>query len=221
MGKLEKMTITPCSVDDSGDIKASGSGIEVMLNPSSFSHNLAISYSKEEAQGANGKDLKFKNIEPDAVSFELVLDGTGVVPGSSQSVKDLVDALKKTTYEYAGKEHQPRPVRLSWGNFLFYCRLKSLDMEYTLFKPSGDPLRAKAKLSLSKYMSKEEQALRKNNSSPDLTHTIEVKAGDTLPLLCNKVYKDPSYYPEIARINGLNSLIGLQPGQRLKFPPLQ
>jgi nucleoid-associated protein YgaU len=70
-------------------------------------------------------------------------------------------------------------------------------------------------------MSKEQQALQEANSSPDLTHTIEVKAGDTLPLLCYQVYKNAAYYPEVARINRLNNLHELRPGQRLTFPPLR
>ena len=215
------MTITPCSVAENGDINAQGSGMKVMINPSTFTHDHMVSYSKGEAMGANGKDLKFQTIDEEKVSFDLVFDGTGVVPGAVGAVKDRIKQLKKIAYQYDGKEHQPNPVRISWGGFLFFGRLTGLSIEYTLFKPSGEPLRAKTKLSLSGYMSKDEQSLRKNNSSPDLTHTIEVKAGDTLPLLCNQIYKDPSYYPEIARINGLNNLIGLQPGQRLKFPPLQ
>jgi hypothetical protein len=223
MAELEKMSITPCTVEDNGDIKAKSDseGMKVMINPSSFTHDHIVSYSKGKVQGANGKELKFQNIDAEKVSFDLVFDGTGVVQNSEGTVKDKMDKLKKIVYQYDGKEHQPDPVRLSWGGFLFFGRLTSLNIEYTLFKPSGEPLRAKTKLSFSGYMSKEEQALRKNNSSPDLTHIIIVKAGDTLPLLCHQVYKDCAYYPDVARINGLNSLQYLRPGLKLKFPPLR
>jgi len=222
MGKLEKMTITPCSID-AGKItaKSDSQGMKVMINPSTFTHDHSVTYCKDNTIGANGEELKFKQINEEKISFELVFDGTGVIPNSTGTVKDKIDKLKKISYRYDGTEHQSKPVRLKWGDFLFYGRLNTINVEYTLFKPSGEALRAKTKLSLSGYMSKEEQALRKNNSSPDLTHTIVVKAGDTLPLLCYKVYKDASYYPEVARINGLNNLQVLQPGKRLKFPPLQ
>ena len=59
-----------------------------------------------------------------------------------------------------------------------------------------------------------------NKSSPDLTHVIEVRAGDTLPNLCNKVYNDPSYYMQVARVNNLSDFCRLVPGTRLVFPPL-
>jgi hypothetical protein len=223
MGELEKMSITPCTLDTNGKITAinKSAALKVMINPASFKHNHSISYSKDEAQGKNAVELKFNAFNAEEVSFDLVFDGTGVIPGSSETVKDQADKLKGIVYQYKGTEHQPDPSSLSWGSFLFYGRLTSLSLDYTLFKPSGEPLRAKASLSFRGYMSKEEQAMRKNNSSPDLTHTIEVKAGDTLPLLCYQVYKETAYYPEVARINGLNSLHALSTGQRLIFPPLQ
>jgi nucleoid-associated protein YgaU len=70
-------------------------------------------------------------------------------------------------------------------------------------------------------MSKEEEALRANRSSPDMSHLIEVKAGDTLPLLCYRVYRDSSYYLEVARQNKLTDFRDLKPGSKLHFPPLR
>ncbi|XCN73115.1 MAG: peptidoglycan-binding protein [Candidatus Electrothrix aestuarii] len=221
MGKLEKMTITACTVKCNGDIKADGKKMKVLINPSSLKHEHSISYNTKVPWGSIAEDLRFDKVNAEKVSFDLVIDGTGVIPGSSGKVKDSIDTLKKIVYQYNGSAHQPSPVCLTWGSFIFWGRLTSLSLEHTLFKPSGEPLRAKANLALSGYMTKEEEALRKNNSSPDLTHTIEVKAGDTLPLLCYKVYSDASYYPEVARVNGLNTLQYLRPGLKLKFPPLQ
>jgi nucleoid-associated protein YgaU len=69
-------------------------------------------------------------------------------------------------------------------------------------------------------MSKEEESLKANRSSPDLSHTVEVQAGDTLPLLCHRIYKDAAYYPEVARANNIVDFRTLKPGLRLHFPPL-
>jgi nucleoid-associated protein YgaU len=49
---------------------------------------------------------------------------------------------------------------------------------------------------------------------------VEVKAGDTLPMLCYQIYKDSSYYLAVARLNQLQNFRQLQPGQLLRFPPL-
>ena len=70
-------------------------------------------------------------------------------------------------------------------------------------------------------MSKEEEALRANRSSPDLSHIIEVKAGDNLPMLCYQVYKDSAYYLDVARVNGITNFRDIRPGTKLHFPPLR
>jgi nucleoid-associated protein YgaU len=58
-------------------------------------------------------------------------------------------------------------------------------------------------------------------SSPDLSHLVTVKAGDTLPLLCCNIYGSSVYYLEVARVNGLAHFRDLAPGMQLLFPPLQ
>ena len=106
------------------------------------------------------------------------------------------------------------------GTIIFFGRLDAMSVRYTLFKPSGAPLRARVELSFVGTMSKKEGELVSNKSSPDLSHTVTVVEGDTLPLLCDRIYSDPSYYPDVARFNNLSDFRRLQPGQRLHFPPL-
>jgi nucleoid-associated protein YgaU len=106
------------------------------------------------------------------------------------------------------------------GQSDFLRRAEGMKFDYTLFKPNGEPLRAKITLNFVEYISPGEMGKRKQPSSPDLTHLITVKAGDTLPLLCDRIYRDSGYYMEVARINGLSSFRNLTPGTTLKFPPL-
>jgi nucleoid-associated protein YgaU len=112
-------------------------------------------------------------------------------------------------------------VRLLWGSLIFFGRMTSMSTQYTLFKASGEPLRAKVDLQFVGTMSKSESQLVANRSSPDLSHVVVVRDGDTLPLLCNRIYGDSSYYPEVAQANGLAGFRELLPGQRLVFPPLE
>jgi nucleoid-associated protein YgaU len=41
-----------------------------------------------------------------------------------------------------------------------------------------------------------------------------------LPLLCQKVYRDGSYYMQVAKANHLASFRDIKPGTQLVFPPL-
>ena len=224
-GSKKKLKLSPCTVDESGNVTVDdGASFELMLNPSGYSHSYSIGYNNKEAIGQLGSDAKFSGIKPEKVSFDIVIDGTGVVEVADSASLDVKGQVKKLTdivYKYDGDNHEPNHVRIIWGNLLFFGRLESLSVEYTLFKPSGEPLRAKVKLAFSGFMSKEEEALRANRSSPDLSHLVEFKAGDTLPLLCYRIYKDSSYYPEVARINNITDFRDIKPGSRLHFPPLR
>ncbi len=225
LGVKKKLKISPCTVDASGNITVDkGTSFEVMLNPSSYKQSYSIVYNKKEAIGQLGSDTKFSGIKPETVNFEFVIDGTGVVElpiFSSSDVKTQVKELTDIVHKYDGKKHEPNHIQVLWGSLIFYGRLESMSVDYTLFKPSGKPLRAKIELTFSEFQSKEEEGLRANKSSPDLSHLIEVKAGDTLPLLCYRVYKDSSYYPEVAKINNITNFRDIKPGSKLHFPPLR
>lgn len=216
--------MTRYKVDDKG-VKTSDPTIDftVQINPADVKHDRSISYSTTKTLGESHRNFKFNTVGVEKVSFSLVLDGTGAVPmalADRMDVKTQLEKLTQVVYEYVGKQHQPGYVRLLWGTLIFYGRMESMSTQYTLFKPSGDPLRAKVVLSFVEAMSKAEPLLLSNLSSPDLTHLIEVRDGDTLPLLCKSIYGDPGYYLDIARFNNLTDFRNLKPGTKLSFPPL-
>ena len=238
-GKLKKLLITACSIDnDSGKISLK-SGVtnmfQVMMNPETYEHSKSIEYNNSKTIGESGNNPKFNKAAPEDFSITIVLDGTGAVrdyatenindetglpQGQTIGVRDQLKKLYSVVYEYKGIDHEPQVVRLLWGSLLFYGRLSKIKVKYTLFKPSGEPLRATVELDFTSYVSKEESSLSARTSSPDLTHVVEVKAGDTLPLLCNQVYKSSSYYIAVAQANGLSHFRDIRPGQKLFFPPL-
>jgi len=89
-----------------------------------------------------------------------------------------------------------------------------------LFDSSGVPLRATATLDFTQFLTEQEKEALAKKSSPDLTHHVVFKAGDTLPGLCHQIYKDSSYYSKVAAYNQLPSVRNIAPGTKLYFPPL-
>jgi len=227
-GAKQPLSITRCTIEyPSGRVTLDSSKqYTLVINPSEFKHDRTICYNTKRIQGQTGNEAKFSAINPDKISFSILFDGTGVVPvpaGNSapSDVAGQIDAMNRIIYSYNGEQHEPNHVQLLWGALIFYGRLQSISTQYTLFKPSGAPLRAKSDLMFLGFLSKQEGQLAANRSSPDLSHSIEVHDGDTLPLLCQRVYGDSRYYPEVARFNGLREFRRLQPGSRLHFPPLR
>ncbi|MFN6944065.1 MAG: LysM peptidoglycan-binding domain-containing protein, partial [Cytophagaceae bacterium] len=123
--------------------------------------------------------------------------------------------------DYKGGQHQPPCIKLTWGTMDFKCKLKSMNINYTLFKPDGSPLRAKINLSFVGTMDKESEEKLKSTSSPDLSHIRTVYEGDTLPLMCQKIYGDSSMYLKVAQVNNLVNFRNLEPGTEILFPPIR
>lgn len=146
--------------------------------------------------------------------------------------KDLKADLKKlmdAVYTMEGDTHESAYLILKWGEMPmgtsvgggFYCRLTRMDVKYTLIGGDGKPLVAEVTCRFVENLSKEAQDHRDGKNSPDLTHTRLVREQETLPWKTWEIYQDPGYLVEVARVNGLDSLRRLTPGESLTFPPLE
>lgn len=225
-GSLEKMVITAYS--DQNFTTQVGSPYSVWINPASYSHKYAIYYNDRQAQGSDGGSPDFNRVGPETVSFELVFDATGVVPSPiagkpdapSDGVTGMVDGFTLLVFQFNGKIHSPNYVMLSWGTLQFGCRLQSMDVNYTLFRPDGTPLRARMSVSFIGFTSEQQLAKQANKASPDMTHIVTVVAGDSLPTLCYRIYGSSLPYLRVAEYNRLNTFRHLVPGTQLLFPPL-
>ncbi|NJL14406.1 MAG: peptidoglycan-binding protein [Microscillaceae bacterium] len=190
-----------------------------LVNPASMNYTVNIVFAEQNAPGTDGSPAVYSHTQPESLSFSLDLDGTGVIDPSAKPVPEQIEQFKKVTLQYQRDQHKPNDVTISWGTLAFDCMLRSLDINYTMFKPDGTPLRAKLNVSfVGTLQPRETEAAQAE--SPDLTHRVLVKAGDSLPLLCQRIYGDSRFYLEIARLNGLVNFRNLQPGQELEFPPI-
>jgi hypothetical protein len=230
--KMTRLLMTRYSVSKQGTIQLETTPkFEVQINPADFKHSYGITYDLKAAQGAFGIDPKFSAVEAEKVTFSFVLDGTGVVPpvdGQPVDVKGQLQQLHKVVYEYVDTTAEPPRVRLLWGTLIFFGRLQTLSAQYTLFRPNGDPLRAKVDLSFVGAMSKEEEKLISYRASPtSQSQVVTAAEGDTVQQMCERMYGEQEddeaaddLCMKVARYNGLTDLRKLEPGTRLVFPPL-
>lgn len=200
---------------------SSAGSYKTLINPESYSHQHGVSFSetKSVAEGA-GNAPKFNTIESEKVSFTMYIDGTGIKQKTG-SIANEISNLKNVVYSYNGSIHRTNYLKLSFGALIFYCNLQSMQINYTMFSASGEPLRAKIDFSFIGYSNPDLLSANANKQSPDMNHIKTVTATATLPNLCDEVYKNPNLYQQIARINNLDSFRGLRPGLELVFPQLK
>jgi hypothetical protein len=218
-GTLEKLLILAYQKPDYSDKSPAGK-FEAFLNPDEITLSYEIEYDGAQGAGTTNSRMNFKKAKPGDLSLTFFIDGTGA-GGKPADVQQKVEEFQTVT-GYDGKIHRTNYLKVVWGTLqVKRCVLKSASIAYKLFKPNGVPLRAVISATFTDNSDdKTRQAMAQDQSS-DLTHVRLVKAGDTLPGLCHEIYGDPDYYPDVARVNSLDSFRNLTPGSRIFFPPLE
>ena len=207
--------------DDKFSAKVSGGEYEVMLNPESIKQGRSIQYNEEQPLDSNGPSQKYAKTPGETLSFELVIDCSGVVDSSRLDLPSEMKQLSNVVYDYNGDIHRPNFVTVSWGESLvFQGVLTSFDSSYTFFKPDGTAIRAKVSLAFTSYINPQLRAKEENKKSPDMTHHIQIVDGDSLPGISQNIYGSPYHYVQLAEFNGLNKFRQLQSGSQLTVPPL-
>jgi len=215
----EQLTNLKIMGKEKGDDTAYSLVFETMFNPNSYTVNHKLNFDTKQAPGTAGGEPEFKNKEPETFTLEFMMDATGASK-PPVLIKKQVSDFNNVTTSMNGKTHRPNYLLVQWGTFIRECVLQSANITYTLFTLEGISLRAKVNATFIERADSELNARASMFSSPDLTHTIEVKDGDLLPLLTYKTYRDQKYYLQVARINRLKNFRKLKPGTQLIFPPL-
>lgn len=242
LGGLEKLKIT--AFEDDLYETATATYV-VMYNPTTFSQEFKSKWIPEEGVDPDGKQYQFRTLESDSVTFEFLFDATGAsppgedVPGNIMNIaggeqvsaiqiinedKHVDRAIKeflRIAQSIQAKTHTPNYLQINWGAYQFRGALGGATVNYKLFNSAGLPIRATVTANFDQSLSRQEQAAEAGRNSPDLTHRRMVKAGDTLPLIANEIYGDPSFYREVARVNNLNNFRRLTRGQQLILPPIK
>ncbi len=117
--------------------------------------------------------------------------------------------------------HSPNYLQINWGAYQFRGVLSKATISYKLFNNAGLPIRATVAAQFIESLSREEQAAEAGRTSPDLTHVRIVRSGDTIPIIANRIYGDPAYYLEIAKVNNLKNFRKIKVGQKLILPPIE
>jgi hypothetical protein len=195
------------------------------INPESFTRNLKVERDTTKGHGNDQTNPKFVGTAPEELKIEFILDGTGTMEGYLKDMKklDVKDQLQKfldCVYNYDGKIHSPRYLKIHYGSEIkMDCVLTGVDINYNLFKSDGSPLRAKVTANFLQYVAPKTRAKKERNSSPDLTHMRLVKAGDRLDLLTFEIYDSPNYLLQVALKNQLSSIRNIKAGKELVFYP--
>ncbi len=189
----------------------------VQINPESYKLNKAVQFAPRDKMGKVAQTPGFKHFSPSTLSFDVIFDGTGIIPTGGKTVAERIDELDNLIYQMVGDTREPAYVKIGWGKLTFNGRLNKSDYAYTLFKPDGAPLRAKVSLTFTDALSvEEEQELKKQKQAEGEYKTFN--EGDSLLTMCAEKYGSSNFAALIANINGLDGFRDIKAGTKIWFP---
>lgn len=224
LGMSVKMNIEAWK-DEKFSQKASPSTFVLQINPESYTltHKAVTGCGKRSASGREIKKASSPNRKSLSLNFPLDQSGVMLLPIKNRkfTLTDTIKLFLDVCINVNGSVHTSNYLIIRWGSEKFKCRCESADIKYTLFNPLGKPVRAIIDAKFIEHIDPETQAKINNTNSPDMSHLVTIREGDSLPILCKQIYDDPTYYLQVAKVNKLADFRNLKAGSKILFPRLE
>ncbi|WP_253738346.1 LysM peptidoglycan-binding domain-containing protein [Halohasta salina] len=205
--------------------KHEGDSIDCKFNPTEYTVGKSVNYGDLKATGSGASIMQFVDGNAETLSMELFFDTTDELDGSGDpeaadvrtQYTDMIDTLLAVD----GELHAPPVCRFVWGDGIdFTAVVEHAEKRFTKFLPSGVPIRARVQLQFTEYKTADYHKSEVSPESTDKTKRWTVAEGDTLWLIADEEYGDPSHWRTIAEANDVTNPRQLSAGETLELPPL-
>ncbi|MBS1789184.1 MAG: peptidoglycan-binding protein [Acidobacteria bacterium] len=202
--------------------------IKVQFNPTEYSIEKSAQIAEIAIPGIDSPILQFIRGQNEKLTLELFFDTTGGgrgddTGGMGDGAKDVRDKTRSIyqLVKIQPKTHAPPRIQFTWGSLSFRAIVESVQQKFTLFSPSGIPLRATVTVSFREYKTLEEQLKELKLQSSDHTKQRVIQQGDTLNHIAFEEYDNPSEWRRIVEANprAIVNPRRLIPGIALEIPP--
>lgn len=204
--------------------------IEALYNPEKYSVTKGVQYAEIGIPGLDEPVLQFIRGQNEKVTLDLFFDTTE--QGMVDNVLD-VRTFTRDVYNLLKVDietHAPPRFTIEWGTGMSLfeqgftsslCVMESMNEEFTLFAPTGEPLRAKLTVTI-RMASTVKLQFQTPRHSPDRTKIVTVVRGQRITDIAYQVYGDPTQWRPIAEANpAITNPRFLDPGITLVVPSLQ
>lgn len=205
-----KLTKAFISVDGGGEIP-------VKFNPTEYNLDKSVTYSDQSLPGFTSPVTQFSGGESETLSMELFFDA---YEEQTRDVRQFTDQVRDLL-QVDGVKHAPPICRFVWGGLDFKAVLQSANTRFTMFLDTGVPVRARMNVTFKEYNPPEWQKKKEPRSSPDRTKRHRVSEDETLWLLADEEYGDPTRWRLIAEANAIDNPRVLRSGDELVVPTLE
>ena len=194
----------------------------VQFNPTEYTRDKGAQFAEIAIPGLDSPILQFIRGQNEKLTLDLFFDTTEYgMDDSAVSVTTRTEPFYQLV-KMQSETHAPPRIRFCWGDLSFEAVVENVRQQFTLFSPSGVPLRATLSVTFREYKTLEDQLTEVNPRSSDHTRRRHVRRADTPSRIAAEEYGDPAKWREIANANpeATRNLRRLVPGDVLLIPPI-
>jgi nucleoid-associated protein YgaU len=201
-----------------------GERIECWFNPAEYTITKTNKWTPEKVVGADVPTVQFGGSDAQKLTLDLLFDAADHEAGDVRGITNALFAAMAVDKKFASGKNSGRPptIRFGWGSTItFEAVCDSLSVQFTMFRPNGTPVRAKAKISLLQAkpkVGKGPQNPTTRGAAGLSTHVV--RDGDSLQSVAHQAYGDPTLWRRIAEANGIDDPLSLPRGTVLSIPTL-
>ncbi len=196
--------------------------VKFMFNPYEYTLSKQNTWEKKPVTGQNLPQVVFQQGGAQTLSLTLHFDTLA----EGNDVRYYTDPLWKmmmidtSSVNAKSGKAAPPPVAFSWGALYFKAIITSMSQKFTLFDPTGVPLRCTVDISLEQYLEVDEPAPQLTNTEAveQQPRTVTVTEGERIDNMSAQGTGDSSNYRAVAEKNNVDNPQKLKPGQTLKMP---
>lgn len=195
--------------------------IPVLFNPEEYNISRSVNYAKLSIPGTDSPIMQFINGGETSLSLTLHFDTQNdYIRKTSDDVREYIQPIMNALW-IDGKLHAPPEAAFSWGGCFFKGIITNAKQSFTMFLPSGIPVRAKLDLTFTSNEDTTDARKRSPFESPNRTKARYAEKGAQLWRIANAEYGDPKYWRIIADHNKIYNPRKLPQGKLLQLPPLK
>lgn len=216
------------------EIEGDPEPIECWFNPTEYSVSKANNWKTESVAGKSLPTPQFGGGQARSLSLELLFDSSDSAKRDVGAVCDRLLKMMEVDPKLKGSspKNSARPpmVTFGWGDTVSVRAVaKQLKLQFTMFRPDGRPIRAKASLDLvqvEKAVGKSAPPGRAKPQNPTSRGVAGLSShvvgdGDSLPSIAYAHYGDPTRWRPIAEANGIDDPLRLSRGASLAIPMVE
>lgn len=194
--------------------------VDFQFNPKELKVSKSAKWKRESQRNKKSSSVpEFSGSDPVKLVLDMFLDASDAMDSSVVKAVEALFALVVPTKESlsAGKACPP-VVIFRWGGLTgFVAYVSQVQVTYSLFTPSGTPVRATAQVSLEE-LTPDYPPQNPTSGSDRVRSTHRVVEGDSLAALAHREYGDAGLWRDIAAANGMDDPMRLLPGTTLLLP---